>query len=279
MKSKKIIVVLIAIGVVVVGFVGVSKLTGKSISQNVVYAKEEDKKDAKDSYKITDTEKDGYKNASKDALEKYFNICDEENDEMTFRASVLNEKTIDELKTNTLNSINEAYDNGKMSKEEYEQELKACEESSKTYDFTIKKIQALGHGIVSAVWINQDKHYQCTFNENTKELDEINIDRYSDMSNTEVTLIDDELKNIGEKYIKDNELGKIENPNCILIKQTKINNQDGTSSNYCWDVFYQDKEDDSKKVMISISNYSGEITGFQLNGYADYTYKQFSKIE
>ena len=124
-------------------------------------------------------------------------------------------------------------------------------------------------------WEGDNRGYNCAFNENTKEVELVivNDDNYN-KSDVPLTLSEEQLKNTAEDFIKQNKLGDIENPKCILVKDDRVVLKDGTDTTNGWNVFYQDGNDQSKKVMISIDENTGKVHSFAVNAYADYKYDE-----
>ncbi|NRW26059.1 uncharacterized protein YxeA [Clostridium beijerinckii] len=106
MHSKKIVAVLLTVGVVASTFAIFNQINMKgafadTIKQNVVYTKEDTSSVSQDdgTGKITGDEKEAYRQKSLDILKEYFNISSvEENEDFKFGACILNEKTLDAIK-------------------------------------------------------------------------------------------------------------------------------------------------------------------------------------
>lgn len=268
MLSKKVTAALVAVGVIastsaIFSQVNIKGAFADTVKQNVVYSKEDSKTDAQDdgTGKLIGVEKEAYRQKSLAILKDYFNISEvKENENIKFAASILNEKTLDVLKSKEKNWIKESYDKKEISKEEYDKQLAFVEEN----DNGLKdRVQKLKHGMVQTGWddISQDKSYFFDFNENTKEIDTAMVfDGYLDKSKTKLEISQEQLKNTVEDFIKQHKLGDIENPKCILVQKYRA--------------FYQDENDSSKKAEVFVSPYTGKVDGFSVKAYAELEYNR-----
>lgn len=282
MHSKKIISVLLAVGLISAASFFIYKTDakeslGESVEQNTVYSKgdtSEKQDDSENEYDIVGEEKDAYEEKSADILKGYFNIGDEDFENLTFRASRINEKTINKMESNLKEHVEDAYNEGKISKDEYDQEMKYCDGGKDdSYAQSRKIVEGLKHGMISVVWIGHDRTFQCVFNENTKELDEGLVETFHDKSEPILSLDKEELNNMAGEYIKENKLSNIENPQFMFTQETRGDTPDQKSSVGIINLYYEDKDDESKKAIVGIDEYTGKITSFETNGYAQYKYE------
>lgn len=268
MLSKKITAALVVVGVIastsaIFDQVNIKGAFADTVKQNTVYTKEDTQAASQDdgTGKVTGAEKDAYKQKSLDILKDYFNISEvEENENTKFAASILNEKTLDVLKSKEKEWTQESYDKKEISKEEYDKEMAFVEENDNGLK---ERVQKLKHGMVQTGWddISQDKSYFFDFNENTKEIDTAMVfDGYLDKSKTKLEISQEQLKNTVEDFIKQHKLGDIENPECILAKK--------------YSAFYQDENDSSKKVEVFVSPFTGKVDGFSVKAYAELEYNR-----
>ena len=270
MFSKKLTALLVAVGLVAStsALFNETNLKGAfadTIKNDVVYTKIDTSADSKDYTKVSSDEEEAYKKKSLDIVKKYLNISFEENDKFEFTASKSNEKTYDEKKLEDQKNIQASYDNKKMSKENYDKSMVMIEEEYSA----LKEDMELKHGTVDTVGFEGDKVFQVHFNENTKEVDFVfagiakpkETDANGipkDSSDTPLTISEDKLKNTAEDFLKQNKLGDIEKPKCILVKGTNL--------------FYQDENDSTKKVKIGIDAFTGKVSSFSVKVYADLEY-------
>ena len=281
MYSKKIIVVLLAVGVVV----SVSALTyqfiikgafTESIKQNVVYTQSESdtSADSQEMFILNGPEYEAYREKSSETLKKYFNVSTEN---IWFDASRYNEKTLEKAESESLKQLQNMYENKKISKEIYDEQMKLHDGGPNDSGAYLKNmILKVNHGIIFTNWEGSgSRNYHVDFNENTKEVDSVivNDDNYN-KSDVQLTLSEEQLINTAEDFIKQNKLGDIENPKCILVKEEHVVFPNGTDTTNGWHVFYQDKNDKSKKVMVGIDEYTGKVDNFAVNAYADYKYDE-----
>ena len=272
MFSKKLTAVLVAVGVVastsaLFNEINIKGAFADTIKQNVVYTKSDTSAVSKDDTKLSSAEEEAYKKKSLDIVKKYFNISFEENNKFEFTASKSNEKTYDEKKLEDQKNIQALYDNKKISKENYDKSMVMIEEE---YSELKEELAKLKHGTVDTVGFEGDKVFEVHFNENTKEVDyvfagivkpkETENGKPKDSSDTPLTISEDKLKNTAEDFLKQNKLGDIEKPKCILVKGTNL--------------FYQDEKDSTKKVKIGIDEFTGKVSSFSVNAYADWEYDE-----
>lgn len=261
MFSKKLTVVLVAVGVVAAvsalfNEINIKGAFAESVKQNVVYTKDDTSTVSQDDGKVSGAEEEAYKEKSLDLLKKCFNISVEENENFRFSACILNEKTLDEIKPKEQKEIQDSYDKKEISKEEYDKEMAYSEENDSGLKERVTKLK---HGMVQAGWVNENKCYMLDFNENTKEVDFVMISEgLSKESDVPLTISEEQLKNTAEDFIKQNKLGDIEKPKCILVKGHHL--------------FYQDENDSTKKVEIGIDRFAGKVSGFSVKAYADLEY-------
>lgn len=269
MKSKKIISALLVLGIIGSVFIGykvcVKVNNGENIKQEVIYTAKDNLKNSSESYKITGDESEEYKELSKQILKRYFNITDEDYDGLTFRASRISEKTLTEMQLKMKKQTQEAYDNNKIFKEEYEEEMEMCNGGPKdAYENSKKVIRDKKHNQISVVWVNQDKAYSMNFNATTNEIEDVNISQ-NEKGSKPLTLSEEELKNISENFIKDKKLSDMENLNFENLQESKINDEEGNEIIDSWWVSYNYKNNSSEKVMIGINAYLGKVNAFILS--------------
>lgn len=263
MLSKKVTAALVVLGVVASTCALFNEVNIKGAfadtKQNVVYSKEDTQAASQDDSRITGDEEAAYRQKSLDILKDYFNISSvEENEKNQFAAGVLNEKTLDELKPKDKKLTQEEYDKGKISKEKYDKQIAFIEENNNGLKERVKELK---HGMVQTGWTDIEGHncYLFDFNENTKELDMAMVHGELDKG-TKLVLSEEQLKNTAEDFIKEYKLGGIEKPKCILLQGHGL--------------FYEDENDSSKKVAISISPFTGKVWGFSVKAYADLEYNR-----
>lgn len=275
MNSKKITVVLLVVGAVAFTFVIFTKVDIKrafvdSVKQNVVYTKDDTSTVSQEDFYVSGTEEKAYKEKSSEILKKYFNISIENNKKLKFQALKINEKTLDEMKAKSIKELKDLYENKKISKEEYDKQMKMHDGGPDDIDALFKyRIDKLKRGVVSTTWQDDNRCYLIIFNENTKEIDFVSVNEgHYTKSEVPLTLSEEQLKNMAKDFIKQNKLGNIENPKCILVKE------DGTKNFSGYHSFYQDGNDQSKKVMIGIDEKTGKVRSFAVNSYADCMYDE-----
>ncbi|WP_252231789.1 hypothetical protein [Clostridium sp. ZBS15] len=263
MFSKKLTAVLVAVGVVastsaLFNEINIKTAFAESVKQNVVYTKDDTSAASQDAFEVSGAEEEAYKEKSLDLLKKCFNISVEENENFKFSACILNEKTLDELRPKELKAMKDLYDNKEISKEEYDKEIAYIEKND---DGLKNRVSKLKHGMVQAGWVgvSEDKCYSIDFNENTKEVDFVMVSEgIPKESDVPLTISEKQLKNTAEDFIKQNKLGDIETPKCILVKGKNL--------------FYQDKNDSTKKVEVGINPFTGKVSSFSVKAYADFEY-------
>ncbi|WP_315079382.1 hypothetical protein [uncultured Clostridium sp.] len=265
MFSKKLTAVLVAVGVVasttaLFNEINIKTAFAESVKQNVVYAKDDTLAASQDdgTGTVSGAEEEAYKEKSLDILKNYFNISVEENENFKFSACILNEKTLDELKPKELKAMKDLYDNKEISKEEYDKEIDYIEKND---DGLKDRVAKLKHGMVQAGWVDENRCYMFDFNENTKEVDFVMVSE--DMPkepDVPLTISEEQLKNTAENFIKQNKLGDIEKPKCILVKGKHL--------------FYQDENDSTKKVDVGINTFTGKVSRFSVKAYADFEYNK-----
>ncbi|EKQ57951.1 MULTISPECIES: hypothetical protein [unclassified Clostridium] len=279
MFSKKILSVLLAIGVVVSAFALFYKLIirgdfTESINQNIVYTKNDTSADSLEFDIINGPEYEAYRERSAEALKKYFNVSTEN---VWFNAQRYNEKTLDKAKSESLKQLQNLYENGKISKEEYNKQVKMHDGGSNDlWEYFKNVVVKVRHGMVFTSWESDDRHYYVDFNENTKEVDSVRVfGKIYNKSDVPLTLSEEQIKNTAEDFIKQNKLGDIENPKCILVKEEHVTLKDGTDETNGWYAFYQDGNDQNKKVMVGINEYTGKVDSFAVKAYADFEYNKY----
>ncbi|KFX56946.1 hypothetical protein FDC58_03325 [Clostridium botulinum] len=267
MFSKKLTAVLVAVGVVastsaLFNEINIKTAFAGSVKQNVVYTKDDTLAASQDdgTGKVSGAEEEAYKEKSLDILKNYFNISVEENENFKFSACILNEKTLDEIKPKEQKDIQEAYDNKEISKEEYDKQMDFVEKND---DGLKNRVAKLKHGMVQTGWVGvgEDKCYMLDFNENTKEVDFVMVSEgIPKESDVPLAISEEQLKNAAEDFIKQNKLGDIEKPKCILVKGKHL--------------FYQDENDSTKKVDVGINPFTGKVSRFSVKTYADLEYNK-----
>ena len=264
MFSKKLTAVLVAVGVVastsaLFNQFNIKGVFADSVKQNVVYTKEDTQASQDDGTgNVTGTDEEAYKEKSLDILKKCFNISVEENENFKFDACILNEKTLDVIQSKEKEWVQDAYDKKEISKEEYDKRMAGIEENDNGLK---ERVKYLKHGMVQTGWVDENKCYMFDFNENTKELDSVMVSEDNPKeSDVPLTISEEQLKNTAEDFIKENKLGDIEKPKCILVKGKHV--------------FYQDEDDSAKKAEISIDPFTGKVWGFSIKAYADLEYNR-----
>lgn len=272
MYSKKLTAALVAVGVVastiaLFNEINIKDAFADTVKQDVVYTKNDTSAVSKDNITVTDAEKEAYKNKSLETLKKYFNISVEENENFEYHAEISNEKTSVESNNQDIKDIKELYDNKKISKEEYDEQIA---ERISISNFQKEKFAQLKHGMIVTGWIPKEGHgyknYFVEFNENTKEVEDVVVNEGDPTKETEnafLKISEDQLKNTAEDFLKKYKLGNIEKPKCILVKG--------------YYVFYQDENDSTKKVKIGIDGFTGKVNSFSINSSAEWDYNRFAK--
>jgi hypothetical protein len=269
MFSKKLSAVLVAVGVLsstsaLFNEINIKGAFADTIKQNVVYTKSDTSAVSKDDVKVTGADEEAYKKKSLDTLKNYFNISVEQSENFTFEADILNEKNAAGQEEQLLKDAKDLYDNKKISKDEYDQRISDYKE---VCNYMKEELAQLKHGMIDTGWVTREgydyKLYSVNFNENTKELEDVEVTEGDPTKKTEDDLLkisEDQLKNTAEDFLKKNKLGNIEKPKCILVKGTNL--------------FYQDENDSTKKVKIGIDAYTGKVSSFSVNAYAEWKYNQ-----
>ncbi|MCS6103051.1 UNVERIFIED_ORG: hypothetical protein B2H98_04460 [Clostridium botulinum] len=271
MFSKKLIAVLVAVGVVastsaLFNEFNIKTAFAESVKPNVVYTKEDTLSASQDdgTGTVSRSDEEAYKQKSLDMLKNYFNISVEENENFKFSASILNEKTLEAIKPKQLKAMKDLYDNQEISKEVYDKEIANIEENLNGLKERVTKLK---HGLVQAGWVDENKCYMFDFNENTKEVDfalivdfVLTSENFSKESDIPLKISEEQLKNTAENFIKQNKLGDIEKPKCILVKGKHL--------------FYEDENDSTKKVDVGINLFTGKVSGFSVKAYADLEYNK-----
>lgn len=264
MYSKKLTAILLAVGVVastssLFNEFNIKDAFADTVKQDVVYTKNDTSAVSKDNATVTGAEKEAYKKKSLETLQKYFNISVEENENFEYNAEIFNEKTIPETDQARLKDIKDLYDNKKISKEEYDQQIA---DSISISNSEKEQLAQLKHGMVVTAWIPKKDYshnnYIINFNENTKEVENVRANEGD--SNAFLEISEDQLKNTAEDFLKKNKLGNIEKPKCILVKGYYL--------------FYQDENDSTKKVKIGINGFTGKVNSFSINSYAEWEYNK-----
>ncbi|WP_061312895.1 hypothetical protein [Clostridium botulinum] len=271
MFSKKLIAVLVAVGVVastsaLFNEFNIKTAFAESVKPNVVYTKEDTLSASQDdgTGTVSRSDEEAYKQKSLDMLKNYFNISVEENENFKFSASILNEKTLEAIKPKQLKAMKDLYDNQEISKEVYDKEIANIEENLNGLKERVTKLK---HGLVQAGWVDENKCYMFDFNENTKEVDfalivdfVLTSENFSKESDIPLKISEEQLKNTAKNFIKQNKLGDIEKPKCILVKGKHL--------------FYEDENDSTKKVDVGINLFTGKVSGFSVKAYADLEYNK-----
>lgn len=263
MHSKKIMAVLLAVGVVastsaIFNQTNIKGAFAETVKQNVVYTKEDTSTASQDdgTGKVSGAEEQAYKEKSLDVLKNYFNISVEEKENFKFSAAILNEKTLNEIKPKEQKWVQEAYDNKEISKEEYDKRMAGIEENHSGLQDRVAKLK---HGMVQTGWVGDNKCYMIDLNENTKEVDFVlTSEGLPKESDVPLTISEDQLKNTAEDFIKQHKLGDIEKPKCVLVKGHRL--------------FYQEENDSTKKVEVGINRFTGKVSSFSVKAYADLEY-------
>lgn len=267
MFSKKIIAVLLAVGVVastsaIFNEINIKGAFADTIKQNVVYTKNDTTAISKDEANVTGAEAEAYQKKALDAAKKYFNISFEENEKIGYNVSIINEKNLDQNKVESTKLVQANYDNKVISKKDYDKQMAEVEEDNV---FGKERCAALKHGIIEVSGYYNGKYYNVEFNENTKEIENVTAGGgNSNESDTVLTISEDQLKKTAENYIKQYKLGDIEKPKCILVKEGKNR------------LYYQDENDASKKAAVTIDQISGAVCSFSLKDQTDFEYNMES---
>lgn len=267
MNSKKIVVISLTIGVVAVACAMFSKINTKgvftdNVKQDVVYIKDDTSEASQGDLYVSGSEEEAYKEKCLEVLKKYFNISIDNNEKLHFEALRFNEKTLDEMKEKSIKDLKGLYENKKISKEEYDKEMKSHDGGSDDVDAFIKgRVEKSKHGMISTTLEDENRSYLIVFNENTKDVDFVMLNEANyNKSDDSLTLNEEQLKSTAENFIKQNKLGNIENPKCILVKNGKV--------------FCEDEKDQSKKVNVGIDTYTGKVINFSVNEYASLEYDE-----
>ena len=274
MFSKKLTAVLVAVGVVastsaLFNEINIKGAFAETIKQNVVYTKNDTSAVSKDNITVTGAEKEAYKNMSLETLKKYFNLSVEENENFQYHAEIFNEKIMVESDQGQIELLKDLYENKKISKEEYDTQIADNKELS---NLEKEQLAQLKHGMIVTGWVPKEgyghNNYFVDFNENTKEVENAEVSEGDPTKKTEDAILkisEDQLKNTAEDFMKKNKLGNIEKPKCILVKG--------------YTLFYQDENDSTKKVKIGIDAYTGKVSSFSINAYAEWDYNQAIKAK
>ena len=201
MYSKKIIAVLLAVGVVasvsalIYQFIIKGAFT-ESIKQNVVYTQSESdtSADSQEMLILNGPEYEAYREKSSEILKKYFNVSTEN---VWFDAQRYNEKTLDKAESESLKQLKDMYENKEFSKEWYDEQMKLHDGGPQDpYAYLKNRVVKVKHGLVSTNWEGDNRGYNCAFNENTKEVELVivNDDNYN-KSDVQLTLSEEQLKN------------------------------------------------------------------------------------
>ena len=241
------------------------------INTSIVYAKEDAMGEChvKGEYNITGEEEELYKSLSLDALKKYFDISIDNYNELAFRAIRINRRTIEKLESGIRKQLREAYDNNEISKQEYDKQMNYYDGGPKdSYAFDKKALKKLRHGRIRATWLEGYKQFQCAFNENTKELEEIIINRTYEKGEKLLLLDRSELEYIAREFIEKHDLCDVKNFRCIQIKEIN-SDPDLKVAMKIWSLCFKYG---NKKIIIGIDGYTGDVVSFAKGDYADYIY-------
>lgn len=260
MKSKKIVAVLLAVGVVTASgaLVSAKGAFAESVKQDVVYTKEDKSSESKERTKLSEAEDEVIKEKSADALKKFFNISDESIKKCEYGSSIINNKTIEEMQPQEEKMFKDAYEKKEISEEEYNKSKKEVPEHYKALKETVAK---LNHGFIQTSWMNDDQCYLIFFNENTKEAEWVLGDTPNPKeSDTPLKLSEEQLKNIAETFVKKHKLGDLDNPKFMTVIGKHV--------------YYQEENDSSKKVQVTINPYTGKVSSFATKSYANMFYNE-----
>ncbi|MDS0527743.1 hypothetical protein NNC19_18800 [Clostridium sp. SHJSY1] len=260
MCSKKVVALLLVLGIgastyALANQVNKKGLFGGTIEQNVVYAKSDATDVSENNSQLSRTEDEAIKEKSAEVLKKYFNITPSENSK--FSSTVISENTLNDLKEKELKMIKEAYENKKISDEEFNKQTEDVEKNNSGLHETISKLK---HGVIQTAWMDGDNCYLIFFNENTKEAEYVIAGDGESASETSLDLSEEEVKNTAEEFIKEYKLGDIEHPKCILVKGKHV--------------YYQEENDPTKKVEVTVGKNSGKVYAFRTKAYADMDYAE-----
>lgn len=260
MNSKKIVAVLLSVGVITASCALFNEkgAFAESVKQNVVYTKEDKSAEPRERSMLSEAENEVIKEKSADALKKYFNISDEVIKKSNYGSSIINNKTIEEMQPEEEKMFKDAYENKEISEEEYNKSKKEVPEHYKELKETVA---TLNHGFIQTSWMNDDQYYLIFFNENTKEAEWVLGDTPKPkVGEVSLNLTEEQYKNIAETFIKKHKLGDLENPKCIIVKGNHV--------------YYQEENDSNKKVNIVINPYTGKVSSFAIKSYANMFYDE-----
>lgn len=299
MKSKK----LFTLGLTILSITTLSfsslyamELNQSKIKTNVVYSVKNNKVAATDTttknttsdthspyddiiplYTITDSElQTYYVNAGNEAFKKYFNLTPDS--KQVAETVLISEDSIHNLESHLYEYYEAQYNAGELSSDVYNSRKESI---PRFMQDDRKQLELLNHDFVMCrtYSVGQDgqenEYYIATFNANTKELIAF-MNCSSSMASIEAhdsditpqkpkTLSIDEQKSITSDFIKTHQLGGIQNPK--FIKHC----QPGYSF-----FIYEDANDSSKKVVLSINDVDGKIINFYVNSGVNYILDQIN---
>lgn len=273
MKIRKKITSLLSLVIFFICAYSISYKLGivEFINSSIAYAREDALGECHGNgkYNITGEEEEAYKSLSLDALKKYFDISVDNYSELAFKAIRINSRTIKELESGIRKQLQEAYDNDEISKQEYDEKMNYCDGGAKdSYAFDKKALKKLRHGRIRATWLEEYRQFQCTFNENTNELEEIIVNRTYEKGKELLPLDRSKLEYIAREFIEKHDLCDVKNFRCIQIKE--INSDPSLKVTMkIWSLCFKYG---NKKIIIGIDGYTGDVVSFVQGDYADYIY-------
>ena len=193
-----------------------------------------------------------YIEQTRDALSQYLNVIPE----ITLQpvVFVVNENFANAEKAYWDQSIQEEYEQGKLTAKEYDIFLKRNEQIKTN---TLNTLSALNHDYVNCQFNDETgtSVYSAIFNANTKEL--IDLVRYDSFNEEKILNIDlQKYEKLGLDFINQHQLGDLQDPQIIE-----------SCGNSTVRVICQDSKDPSKKVMLDINPATHTVFGFSTKSY------------
>lgn len=229
----------------------------QSFQTNVVYSQS----DATKSSQEEEALKLFYTSKTTEALEKYFNITIPDDKQPEYYVTLISEKSIQEDEAHWLDVAQAEFNQKKISADQLaDYQLKQTKISTNLRN----KLAMINHDYVECSWYQDDEMYAFTFNANTTELIDIQIPGYNKTKASNVDF--KKLELLGADYIKIYQLGDIIEPQ--LLQSHSGNNAQ---------LFYEDKTDSSKKVLLWFNPTNYKLIGFSTNSYADMMYTTYNE--
>ncbi|SKC65663.1 hypothetical protein [Maledivibacter halophilus] len=306
MKAKKIMVGMLAVGVLMGSGYGIYDLAGKSIiaksiRPNVVYAEK--------SQEVTNVD---LKDEAVKALQKYFKETPDF-DKLKFNTSTetkedkmeafnrlidVKKKMLEGLKEIDLNNIekpSEKFDKNEKDEDKLiknlnlmrfysikenqgiEEAKKVLENNINNNEESIKRFEKMKEGIkyghIYLNWESEDGYWSVKFDDKTKEILSAGyeIKDGSGSVDAESFISIEEAKNAAEKFLENNKLNGIKD--LKLVKQEEFQgHMNGLTSGFDHDsaaFFYEDENDTNKKVNVVVDRSTGEVIKFDLGKAAE----------